>query len=227
MRSTTAIPPQTSPTPVVIAAGAVHLMGELDLPSQSGGLVVFAHGSGASRRSSRHQFVARSFRRLGLGTLLFDLLTQEEECLDSVTGALCFDIELLAARLLAATHWIARQPATSHRKIGYFGASTGGAAALVAAANAESPAAAVVVHSARPDLAADHLPKVTSPTLLILGDSDEILLTLNRDAYSRLTCPKQLVIIPESSNQFSEPGKLEEMTAHSAQWFNHYLGHNQ
>ncbi len=219
--------PQPAPYPVAIPAGSVQLVGELDLPTQHGGLVIFAHGSGASRRSSRHQFVARALRRLGFGTLLFDLLTQEEECLDSVTGTIPFDIELLAERLLAASRWVSRQPATKHRKIGFFGASTGGAAALVAAANRDSAVSAVVVHGARPDLAGDHLPKVASPTLLILGDSDELMLALNRDAYTRLTCPKQMVIIPEATNQFSEPGKLEEMTAHSSQWFNLYLGNNR
>lgn len=219
--------PQSTPMPVAIAAGPVELMGELNLPTRSGGLIVFAHGSGASRLSSRHQCVARSFRRQGLGTLLFDLLTQEEECLDSVTGAILFDIELLAERLIAATHWIGRQAATRHRKIGYFGTSTGGAAALVAAAHRNSAASAVVVHGARPDLAGDHLPMVASPTLLILGDSDALMLALNQEAYARLNCPKQMVIIPESTNQFSEPGKLEQMAAHSSQWFNLYLGQNR
>ena len=205
--------------PVIIPAGLTRLPGTLALPDHPSGLVLFAHGSGSSRLSPRNQFVARQIRAAGVGTLLFDLLTEEE----SANRALVFDIDLLAGRLLAATEWVARQAELEGLSIGYFGASTGAAAALKAAARSVTPVQAVVSRGGRPDLAGETLPVVTAPTLLIVGGRDLEVLELNRQALRQLTCTKRLVVVPGATHLFEEPGTLEEAAKWAAEWFIHYL----
>jgi dienelactone hydrolase len=186
-------------------------------------VVIFAHGSGSSRHSPRNRFVARVLREAGIGTLLFDLLTREEEVEDSVTGAFRFDIKLLARRLLGATMWMESQPVARGLKPCYFGASTGGGAALLAAAALGEHVAAVVSRGGRPDLAGEALPNVKSPTLLIVGGLDDIVIRLNEDALAKLRCEKELRIIPGASHLFEERGKLEEVARISAEWFRHHM----
>jgi len=201
----------------------VTLDGELTIPAGATGIVLFAHGSGSSRHSPRNQFVARAIREAGIATLLFDLLTQEEEAEDDRTGRLRFDIGLLARRLVAATQWIARQQETQKLGIGYFGASTGGAAALVAAAEIGPAIDAVVSRGGRPDLACEALESVQSPTLLIVGERDETVLELNRGAFDRLSCEKKLKLIPRATHLFEEPGALEQVARLAADWFSRHL----
>jgi pimeloyl-ACP methyl ester carboxylesterase len=208
---------------VFIPSGASKLEGELILPQKAVGIVLFAHGSGSSRHSPRNQFVAQVMRESQLGTLLFDLLTREEEHIDMVTRHLRFDINLLAKRLVDATDWLATVPQTGRLKIGYFGASTGGAAALVAGAELSDRVGAVVSRGGRPDLAGEALARVKSPTLLIVGQMDEVVLELNRAAYERLECIKALKIVPGATHLFDEPGALEAVAHLAASWFNHHL----
>src|SRR5439155_10742771 len=194
-----------------------HLHGELIEPANSNGVVLFAHGSGSSRHSPRNQFVARTLREHGLGTLLFDLLTEDEEQEDRFSGHLRFDIGLLAQRLVGATEWY-------HKKepdifIGYFGSSTGGGAALVADAQSEIPVHAIVSRGGRPDLAGPALPKVKAPTLLIVGGDDTAVIEMNRDALAKMRCPKELRLIPGATHLFEEPGALEEVAEMAAEWF--------
>lgn len=204
---------------VLIPAGTARLEGELALPEGATGVVLFAHGSGSSRLSPRNTQVARTLNRAGVGTLLFDLLTREEDR-DYETR---FDIALLTARLLAATDWAARDPACSVLKIGYFGASTGAAAALQAAA-ARPETAAVVSRGGRPDLAgAPALEKVRAPTLLLVGGLDDVVIELNERAYAHLACVKNLVVVPGASHLFEEAGTLDEVAAHATQWFHRWL----
>ena len=204
---------------VLIPCGTAQLEGELALPEGATGVVLFAHGSGSSRLSPRNTRVARTLNRAGIGTLLFDLLTREEDR-DYETR---FDIELLTSRLLAATDWVAGDPACSGLKIGYFGASTGAAAALQAAA-ARRGTAAVVSRGGRPDLAgAPALEKVRAPTLLLVGGLDDVVIELNERAFAHLACVKNLVIVPGASHLFEEPGTLDEVAAHATQWFRHWL----
>lgn len=209
--------------PVRIPIGTIFLEGELRLPDNATGVVLFAHGSGSSRHSPRNQFVAGIIRDAGLGTLLFDLLTEAEEEKDAENGALRFDIPLLAQRLVAATHWLKKQPKTSGLKMGYFGSSTGGGAALLAAAELGDCVAAVVSRGGRPDLAGDALPKVRSPTLLVVGGYDELVICLNDDAYAKLGCEKDFRIVPGATHLFEEPGKLEQVAQISAQWFRKHI----
>ncbi|HKS36571.1 MAG TPA: dienelactone hydrolase family protein [Verrucomicrobiae bacterium] len=204
---------------VQIPSGPVLLEGELSIPSQSRGVVLFAHGSGSSRQSPRNQFVARVIRQAGIGTLLFDLLTREEEDEDEVSGRLRFDIGLLAKRLADATRWVAAGRDTSHLGIGYFGASTGAAAALVSAAEVGPVVSAVVSRGGRPDLAGDALPRVAAPTLLVVGSLDQQVLRLNEEALARLRCEKKLVIIPNASHLFEEAGTLDQVAHVAAEWF--------
>ncbi|MDZ4290071.1 MAG: dienelactone hydrolase family protein [Prosthecobacter sp.] len=209
---------------VTIATDDVELEGALDLPAEAAGVVVFAHGSGSSRHSPRNQFVARVIREAGMGTLLFDLLTRKEEREDDVTGVLRFDIELLAKRLIGATHWLEKQPETRELKVGYFGASTGGGAALMAAAELGDRIAAVVSRGGRPDLAGAALPRVKSPTLLLVGGCDDVVISLNQEAYAKLSCEKELRIVPGATHLFEEPGKLEQVARISAEWFSGHMG---
>jgi dienelactone hydrolase len=208
---------------VQVRADEVELEGELAIPAGAQGLVLFAHGSGSSRHSPRNQFVARTLRKAGVGTLLFDLLTQEEEEIDMRTAHLRFDIGLLARRLVGATRWAAKQAESKHLRIGYFGSSTGGAAALVAAAELDETVGAVVSRGGRPDLAENALCRVVSPTLLIVGGNDDIVIELNEKAFALLRCEKQLQIIPDATHLFEEPGALEEVARLAAEWFRDHL----
>jgi len=198
------------------------LDGELSIPPGATGVVLFAHGSGSSRHSPRNQYVAQVIHDAGIGTLLFDLLTPREEEEDSETGHLRFDIPLLARRLVDATTWIAGQPDTRNLGIGYFGASTGAAAALVAAAELGPEIGAVVSRGGRPDLAGPALPAVQAPTLLIVGGEDRLVIRLNEESYARLQCVKQLVIVHGATHLFVEPGALEAVARLAAGWFQQY-----
>jgi pimeloyl-ACP methyl ester carboxylesterase len=209
--------------PVSIRTGEVELAGDLSIPEHARGLVLFAHGSGSSRKSTRNRYVAAELGRAGLGTLLLDLLTVDEERIDMATAALRFDIPMLADRLAGATGWAGKEEATASLRIGYFGASTGAAAALVAAARLGPAIAAVVSRGGRPDLAGPALPRVTAPTLLIVGGDDDIVIELNNEAYSQLACVKEMTIIPGASHLFEEAGALEEVARHAAAWFGRHL----
>lgn len=206
-----------------IQAGDAVLDGDLMIPSDASGVAVFAHGSGSSRHSPRNKSVARVIRDAGVGSLLFDLLTREEESVDVFTRHLRFDIELLTARLIEATRWLAGQEETRTLRIGYFGSSTGAAAALMAAARLGEEIGAVVSRGGRPDLAGDALPLVKAPTLLIVGSHDETVIELNQDAYTRLRCEKELRVIPGATHLFEEPGALEQVADFAAAWFKERL----
>ena len=206
---------------VYIRSGAVQLQGDLNISAGARGVVLFAHGSGSSRHSPRNQFVARTIREAGVGTLLFDLLTAEEEAVDIHTRHLRFDIGLLADRLIDATDWIKGE--FDYLSVGYFGSSTGGGAALVAAAEVGDRVGAVVSRGGRPDLAGDALPKVKSPTLLIVGGLDYPVIELNQEALARLRCEKELKIVPGATHLFEEPGTLEEVARLAADWFGRHL----
>jgi dienelactone hydrolase len=204
---------------VHIPADSVTLEGALDLPRDAQALVIFAHGSGSSRHSKRNKYVAQVLCEAGLGTLLFDLLTREEDTIYENR----FNIPLLAKRLTAATRWIKEQPQTKKLKIGYFGASTGAAAALLAAAEPSSEAGAIVSRGGRPDLAEKALKLVRAPTLLIVGGDDYIVIQLNQQAYNFIKAEKELRIIPGASHLFEEPGALEEVARIAAEWFKKHL----
>lgn len=209
---------------VSISAGTVQLEGDLAIPPGAAGLVIFAHGSGSSRLSPRNRFVAQALREHGLGTLLLDLLTADEEMQDEIDARLRFDIPLLAERLGGATQWARRFPMTRGLAIGYFGASTGAAAALIAAAARPRQVRAVVSRGGRPDLAQAALAEVRTPTLLIVGGDDVPVLALNREACRRMRAPCDLVIIPHATHLFEEPGALQEVAALAAAWFERHLG---
>jgi putative phosphoribosyl transferase len=204
------------------SAGVVRLAGYLTVPEQAAGIVVFAHGSGSSRHSPRNRYVASIFNAAGLGTLLFDLLTPEEER----DRANVFDIELLAGRLIQVTRWLATQPRAAHTAVGYFGASTGAAAALWAAAEPDSDVAAVVSRGGRPDLARPRLAAVAAPTLLIVGGHDEVVLDLNRRAQAELRCESRLAVVPGATHLFEEPGALDAAAALARDWFISHFPHN-
>ncbi|HEU5434537.1 MAG TPA: dienelactone hydrolase family protein, partial [Thermomicrobiales bacterium] len=189
----------------------VRLGGALSLPEQPLGVILFAHGSGSSRFSTRNRAVAAELQRSGFATLLMDLLSIEEEAVDRVTAHLRFDIGLLATRLVAAIDWLAADPETAGLPLGLFGASTGAAAALVAAAARPARVGAVVSRGGRPDLAGEALPRVEAPTLLIVGGRDEQVIALNESALAALQCAKQLVIVPGATHLFEEPGALERV----------------
>ena len=202
-----------------------HLDGELIIPANAAGVVLFAHGSGSSRFSPRNQYVARTLREHGVGTLLFDLLTKREEEEDQFTGHLRFDIGLLAKRLLGATDWF-------HKKepdlfIGYFGSSTGGGAALVADAESEVPIRAIVSRGGRPDLAGPALPRVKAPTLLIVGGNDTAVIEMNKEAYAQMTCPRELRLVPGATHLFEERGALERVAEMAAEWFERHFRRNE
>lgn len=204
---------------VRIPTGQAHLTGDWVMPEHPAGIVLFAHGSGSGRHSSRNKFVARVLQEHGMGTLLLDLLTPDEERVDAVTAHLRFDIPFLAFRLAEASRWIMARDAAQGLPLGYFGASTGGGAALVAAAELGSAVRAVVSRGGRPDLAGSSLPLVSMPTLLIVGGNDRVVEDLNRAAFARLRCPKQLVIVPGAGHLFEEPGTLEQVAELAATWF--------
>jgi putative phosphoribosyl transferase len=204
---------------VKIPTEGATLDGTLTLPHGASLLVLFAHGSGSSRFSPRNQFVARHLNENGIGTLLFDLLTSQEEAMDARTGRLRFDIELLARRLGDATDWVLQEEGLNEMSIGYFGASTGGGAALVAAAGRPEEIVAVVSRGGRPDLANGALPQVKAPTLLIVGGQDDVVIELNEDARERMTCEVRLEIVPGASHLFEEEGALEEVARLASDWF--------
>jgi len=209
--------------PVSIPTEGVTLQGDLTVPAGSRGIIIFAHGSGSSRLSPRNRMVARHLQEAGFGTLLFDLLTAREESVDNVTRALRFDIEFLAGRLAAATEWLGSQAIAHDLPFGYFGASTGAAAALMAAAR-QPGIAAVVSRGGRPDLAGVLLRSVAAPTLLIVGGADEAVLALNRAALAQLGCRhKELAVVPGATHLFEEPGTLERVSALAGQWFARHL----
>jgi dienelactone hydrolase len=211
-------------TEVQILDGPAVLSGNLTIPENTKALVLFAHGSGSSRHSPRNQFVAHMLNRACLGTLLFDLLTPEEEALDIHTREHRFDIGLLAERLVHATKWTRQQKETRDLQIGYFGSSTGGAAALVAAAELRQDVGAVVSRGGRPDLAGAALPKVQAPTLLIVGGNDDIVIELNEMARDQMHCEVKLEIIPGATHLFEEPGALEKVARLASDWFVKHLG---
>lgn len=205
--------------PVTVMTGLVTLRGILGLPEKPQGIVLFAHGSGSGRLSPRNTFVARRLQEGGLATVLLDLLEEHE----AGDRRKVFDIDLLADRLLAATDWLRREPVTGELRVGYFGASTGAAAALQAAARSPASVAAVVSRGGRPDLASAYLPRVTAPTRLIVGGQDFPVIQMNQEALALLACPKELVIVPGATHLFEEPGTLEQVADHALQWFHHYL----
>jgi putative phosphoribosyl transferase len=204
---------------VSIKTGSVELAGDVSVPAGACSIVLFAHGSGSSRRSSRNVFVARALQRAGLATLLFDLLTRAEEKVDVYTREYRFDIPLLARRLEGATQWLEGEAGLRDLVTVYFGASTGSAAALIAASRLGERVGAIVSRGGRPDLAADALPRVTAPTLLIVGGDDTGVIELNEQAFEQLTCEKELQIIPGASHLFEEPGTLETVASLAADWF--------
>jgi putative phosphoribosyl transferase len=199
------------------------LNADLALPPRTAGIVVFAHGSGSSRHSPRNRSVAGVLHEGGFGTLLLDLLTEAEEEVDLQTRHLRFDIGLLAGRLLEATDWLRRDSVTSRLPIAYFGASTGAAAALVAAAERRAVIGALVSRGGRPDLAGNALSRVEAPTLLIVGGEDDQVIDLNRQALSELRCVKQLSIVPGATHLFEEPGALEQVSGLAREWFSRHL----
>jgi len=206
---------------VSISAGPISLEGTLVVPANAHAIALFAHGSGSSRFSPRNRFVAESLNRAGLATLLFDLITLAEEADDARLHR--FDIDLLAQRLVRATDWVSSRPETRELRIGYFGASTGAAAALVAAAERPSLVGAVVSRGGRPDLAGEALGRVKAPTLLIVGSEDHQVLELNRGAQRRLGGASDLAVVPGASHLFEEPGALEEVALLAAVWFGRHL----
>ena len=217
---------QSSERDIQIALGEVTLNGSLAMVSGASGLVLFVHGSGSSRFSSRNRQVAGYLRKGGMATLLFDLLSPEEERIDEQTRELRFDIPLLTRRVTGVTTWLAQNPQTSALPIGYFGASTGAAAALEAAAHFAGLSGlvrAVVSRGGRPDLAMDSLGAVVAPTLLIVGSDDPAVIEMNRRAFERLTAVKELRIVPNATHLFEEPGTLEEVARLARDWFERYL----
>ncbi len=209
-------------TQLAIQLDGKRLGATLNVPAASHGLVIFAHGSGSSRHSPRNRFVAQSLNERGVATLLLDLLTQEEEELDRRTAALRFDIALLARRVDLATAWAREQPELLHQRIGYFGASTGAGAALLAAATRDD-VDAIVSRGGRPDLAGDALRDVQAPTLLVVGERDPQVLDVNRRAASQLHAHCQIAIVPGATHLFEEPGALEQVAILAQDWFVRYL----
>lgn len=211
---------------ITLRAGDTELEGTLGVPADAKGIVLFAHGSGSSRFSSRNRYVARVLRDAGLATLLLDLLSPAEERVDEVTRQHRFDIGLLARRLVATIDWLGAQPETADLSVGMFGASTGGGAALVAAAERPGRVDAVVSRGGRPDLAGDALSRVRAPTLLIVGERDEVVIDLNEQARRQMTAPVEIVIIPGATHLFEERGALESVATVARDFLLSYLGHH-
>ena len=210
--------------PVRVQTGTAELQGDLRIPPGARGIVVFAHGSGSGRHSPRNRFVADVLVNAGLGTLLIDLLTRDEETIDLQTAELRFDIRLLAERLGSVTDWLSGEPSAATLSVGYFGASTGAAAALIAASDRPERVRAIVSRGGRPDLAGPVLPRVRQPTLLIVGGDDDVVIELNRQALRELSGIKQMMIVPGATHLFEEPGALEQVAALAGEWFLRYLG---
>ena len=209
---------------VTVATGSVALEGTMAIPDGARGIVLFAHGSGSSRHSPRNRYVAEELRDGGLGTLLVDLLMPNEEVVDLRTRELRFDIGLLAERLVGAIWWLGTEDATRDLPVGLFGASTGGGAALVAAARLGDRIGAVVSRGGRPDLAGDALPDVQAPTLLIVGERDDVVIELNKRAMAHMTAPVRLEIVPRATHLFEEPGTLGDVARLARDWFVRHLG---
>lgn len=209
---------------VRIPVGGLFLLGDLQIPEEPAALIIFAYGSGRSRNNPRNRHTAQIFRVRGVGTLICELLTEEEEIEDEATGKYRHDADLLAKRLIEVTRWAAGQAEIKQLPMGYFGACAGGAAVVIAAARRNSKVGAVVCRGGRMDLAVKSLPRVKCPTLLIVGEKDTVGMELNREALARLECTKQLVEVAGASHLFGEPGKLEEMSELSAEWFREHLG---
>jgi putative phosphoribosyl transferase len=209
--------------PVEIPVGPEALQGDLVVPAAAAGVVLFAHGSGSSRQSPRNRYVARALQHAGLATLLIDLLTLEEEAVDLRTAELRFNIDLLAERLQEAAQWLVTTPLTKNLRVGFFGASTGAAAALVAASRRPEVVGAIVSRGGRPDLAGSALPRVEAPTLLIVGGEDTPVIALNRQALASLRGTKRLDIVPGATHLFEEPGALEQVASLASEWFVRYL----
>jgi putative phosphoribosyl transferase len=209
--------------PISLALGDLELTGDLTMPEGATAMILFAHGTGSSRLSLRNRFVASQLGEAGLSTLLFDLLTPEEEAQDRRSGALRFDIAMLAERLVRATEFIRGHSNTRHLAIGYFGASTGAAAALVAAAARPEVVGAVVSRGGRPDLAEEAIDRVTCPTLLVVGGADQPVLDLNARAFARLRCTKRVEVVPGATHLFEEPGALDEVARVAREWFRRFL----
>jgi putative phosphoribosyl transferase len=205
--------------PVTVALDSVRLEGDLSIPTAAKGAVLFAHGSGSSRHSPRNRYVADVLNEGGLATLLIDLLTEDEQQVDLQTAQLRFDIPFLARRLEVITDWLANHPETRDLNIGHFGASTGAAAALVAAAEHPKRVRAVVSRGGRPDLAGSSLTRVEAPTLLIVGGADPMVLDLNRKAMALMRCEKELQIVPGAGHLFEEPGALKQVATMARDWF--------
>jgi len=203
--------------------GKGTIQGNLVVPAGAKGVVLFAHGSGSSRFSPRNQYVAKVLNKAGMATFLIDLLTQDEEEIDIVTAEFRFDIELLARRLIDASEWLTTNPATRNLNIGYFGASTGAAAALIAATKLPQHVKAVVSRGGRPDLAMEYIPKVKAPTLFIVGGDDSLVIDLNKKAMRNFPAENKLEIVPGASHLFEEEGKLEIVAKLAAKWFSKYL----
>jgi putative phosphoribosyl transferase len=212
---------------VSIPVGRYAIQGDATIPQNSVAAVIFAHGSGSSRHSPRNKYVADTLNEAGLATLLIDLLTVEEERIDNQTAELRFNIRFLADRLVAVTDWLRQQRNLSTLRLGYFGASTGAAAALVAAARRPDIIDAVVSRGGRPDLAGDYLGKVTAPTLLIVGERDPEVIELNRQALKAMRGPTELQIVPFATHLFEEPGALEQVALRARRWFEERLIHQQ
>ena len=210
-------------TEVIVRVDDAQLVGDLAIPPGAVGVVLFAHGSGSGRHSPRNRYVASVLQRARLATLLVDLLTEAEEAVDARTGHLRFDIAMLARRLGSVSDWLDQEPRTAGLGLGYFGASTGAAAAIVAAADRPNEVGAIVSRGGRPDLAGDALLRVLAPTLLIVGGADPLVLELNRQALARLPGEKQLVVVPGASHLFEEPGTLEQVAVLARDWFLRYL----
>lgn len=208
---------------VQISSGKATISGNLEIPSGAKSIVLFAHGSGSSRFSPRNTYVARLLNREKIGTLLVDLLTMEEESIDEYTGQFRFNIDLLAERLIDSTNWIKKSSEAPNFTIGYFGASTGAAAALIAAAKLSNDVKAIVSRGGRPDMAEDYLPKVKAPTLLIVGGDDQEVLELNKQAFAQLHSEKKIEVVPGATHLFEEPGKLKTVAELAIDWFNRYL----
>jgi len=215
--------PDRGATPVQVPIGPHRLAGDLAIPPSARGLVLFAHGSGSSRHSPRNRFVARELQRRGLATLLIDLLTQDEEAVDVQTGHLRFDVEMLAARLAAIVAWLRERDVTKDLPVGLFGASTGGGAALIAAAELPDDIGAVVSRGGRPDLASAALARVRAPTLLIVGGDDTPVIQMNRSAMERMPGEVRLEIVQGATHLFEEPGALERVADLAGDWFAGHL----
>lgn len=215
--------PGLTVTPVTLTSGSTLLSGDMTIPAGAQGIVLFAHGSGSSRKSVRNRYVAQTLNQAGLATLLMDLLSEDEEMTDRLSANLRFDIPFLAERLSDATRWLLRNPETKDFSIGYFGASTGAAAALLASTRWPEEVRAVVSRGGRPDLAEPALERVSAPTLLIVGGEDHLVIPLNEEAYETIPAVKELVVVPGATHLFEEPGALEQVAQLSASWFKHHL----